>query len=35
VQSYLEEALAFFDGLEHNIEKELSDEMKKISSNTS
>ena len=29
VQSYLEEDLAFFDGLEHNIEKELPDKVKK------
>ena len=35
VQSYLEEDLAFFDGLEHNIEKELPDKVKKNSSNTS
>ena len=32
VQSYLEEDVAFFDGLEHNIEKELPDKVKKISS---
>ena len=35
VQSYLEEDLAFFDGLEHNIEKELPHKVKKNSSNTS
>ena len=35
VQSYLEEDLAFFDGLQHNIEKELPDKVKKNSSNTS